>query len=54
MAEQTIADEQAKFQQWYEEWLDWPPHLESYAARTPESLLAYFKGRLCVTLGEPA
>lgn len=54
MAEQTIADEQAKFQQWYEEWLGWPENLESFAARTPESLLAYFKMRLCVTLGELA
>lgn len=45
MTDQTIADRQAEFQQWYEEWLD------SGRERTPESLLAYFQARLCVAFG---
>lgn len=45
MREQTIADRQAQFQQWYEEWL------VTKSERTPESLLAYCKNRLCVTFG---
>ena len=45
MADQTIADRQAEFQQWYEEWL------ETGSERTPESLLAYFQVRLCAAFG---
>ena len=48
MAEQTIADEQAKLQQWFEEWLDTD---ESVWGRSPESLLEYLKTRLCMTTG---
>ena len=45
----TIADEQAKFQQWYEEWLTTDEN--AWGPRTPESLLLYFKARLCVHFG---
>lgn len=45
MGERTIADRQAEFQQWYGEWL------KADGERTPESLLAYFKSRLCVAFG---
>lgn len=46
MSEQTIADRQAELQQWYEEWL------ASDSGETPESLLAYYKSRLCVAFGD--
>lgn len=45
MADQTIASKQDEFQQWYGEWLN------TDAERTPESLLAYFKSRLCAAFG---
>lgn len=45
MADRTIADRQAEFQQWYEEWL------KTDSERTPESLLAYLQARLCVAFG---
>jgi hypothetical protein len=48
MADRTIADRQDEFQQWYGEWLN------TDAERTPESLLAYFKARLCVAFGVAA
>lgn len=46
MSEQTIAGQQAQFQQWYEEWVAIEPY------QTPESLLKYFKTRLCVVFLE--
>ena len=45
MADKMISESQAEFQQWYDEWL------ESDLERTPESLLAYFKLRLCAVFG---
>ena len=45
MADRIITEQQAQFQQWYEEWLN------TNAERTPESLLAYFKTRLCAVFG---
>jgi hypothetical protein len=48
MAEQTIGDQQAEFDQWYSEWLNFKG--DSWQEKTPESLLSYFKTRLCVTL----
>lgn len=45
MTDQTIAERQAEFQQWYEEWLSID------GERTPEALLDYFKTRLCVVFG---
>lgn len=49
MAEQTIADRQAEFDQWYQEWLTWDG--TQWQDKTPESLLDYFKTRLCARFG---
>jgi hypothetical protein len=45
----TIAEEQAKLQQWYEEWLGWEGKL--WRDKTPESLIDYLKARQCWELG---
>ena len=47
MAERTIGDQQAEFEQWSQEWLAWPG--EQWVDKTPGSLLDYFKTRLCIT-----
>lgn len=49
MAEQTIGDRQEELQRWYQEWLS--IDTGGWQKKTPESLLSYFKTRLCVTLG---
>lgn len=48
MSEPTIADRQAEFEQWYQDWLR--SEGPQWEEKTPESLLSYFKLRLCVTL----
>ena len=45
MTDQTIAERQAEFQQWYVEWLG------AEGDYSPESLLAYFQSRLCAVFG---
>jgi len=45
----TIGDRQAEFDRWYAEWMNWGTG--AWQQKTPESLLDYFKTRLCVTLG---
>jgi hypothetical protein len=45
--DRTIADQQAEFDQWYGEWLGWDSG--KWGEKTPESLLSYFKARLCLT-----
>jgi hypothetical protein len=49
MATRTIAEDQAAFQQWYEEWLTADESV--WGPRTPESLLQYFKARVCAHFG---
>lgn len=49
MAERTIGDQQAEFDQWYGEWLNWRG--SGFGDKTAESLLSFFKLRLTFTLG---
>lgn len=48
----TIGEQQAEFDRWFAEWKDWKG--DQWQEKTPESLLDFFKARLCWTLLGPA